>query len=70
MPSSAERAAQVRHPVVQSRERNYLLVVTHKELYLGNGATFYESIVKEKVEEIIGQYGNQLIPSETCTLLP
>ncbi|MEX0335913.1 hypothetical protein [Vibrio tubiashii] len=34
------------------KETNYLLVVTYKELYLGNGKTFHESIAKAAIDEI------------------
>ncbi|ROP11029.1 GapS1 family protein [Vibrio crassostreae] len=37
---------------VEFKSDNYLLVVTYKELYLGNGADFYESVAKAAVDEI------------------
>ncbi len=36
--------------------RNFLLVVTFKELYLGNGETFYNSIAKQKIDSIYDKY--------------
>ncbi|MCD9501292.1 hypothetical protein GLP37_03655 [Photobacterium phosphoreum] len=38
--------------VIKFKRNNYLLVVTYKELYLGNGKTFYDSIAKEAIDEI------------------
>lgn len=52
------------HPVARSRNHNYLIVVTYKELYLGNGATFYEAIAKAKIDEICEKYGSTVIPVE------
>ncbi|MGN2670339.1 hypothetical protein [Aliivibrio fischeri] len=34
-------------------ENNYLIVVTYKELYLGNGVDFYESCAKKEIDEIM-----------------
>lgn len=41
-----------KHPFQASNE-NYLLIVTFKELYLGNGKTFYEAIAREKIDALI-----------------
>lgn len=44
---------------------NYLLVVTYKELYLGNGVTFYDSIAKEAIDDIVkGLEPAAIIPLE------
>ena len=44
---------------------NYLLVVTFKDLYLGNGTNFYQYVAKDKIEEIAAGYaGGALIPLE------
>ncbi len=37
---------------VEFKRDNYLLVVTYKELYLGNGTDFYEAVAKEAIDEI------------------
>ncbi|EKF6809713.1 hypothetical protein ABMX68_21275 [Vibrio vulnificus] len=45
------------------KENNYLLVVTYKELYLGSGQTFYDSIAKEAIDEIYkGIFNDARIP--------
>ena len=50
---------------VQSRNKNYLIVVTYKELYVGNGRTYYEAIAKNKIDEIYARYaGKQTIELE------
>ncbi len=36
----------------QFKEKSFLLVVTYKELYLGNGITVYESLAKEFINKI------------------
>ncbi len=40
------------HPLLRQRPQNYLIVITFKELYLGNGLTFYESVAKSAIDEI------------------
>ncbi|MCK8045099.1 hypothetical protein MSG37_09390 [Shewanella sp. 1CM18E] len=37
---------------VEYQNTNYLLVVTYRELYLGNGIEFYESIAKKNIDDI------------------
>lgn len=44
---------------LQSRSQNYLIVVTFKELYVGNGRTFYEAIAKNKIDEIYARYAGK-----------
>lgn len=44
------------HPMLKRRSRNYLIVVTFKELYLGNGRTFYEAVAKNAIDEIYDDY--------------
>jgi len=41
---------------IQKSENNYLLVVTYKELHLGNGTTYYEVINKDKIDDIYDEY--------------
>ncbi|WP_196597919.1 hypothetical protein, partial [Aliivibrio fischeri] len=40
------------HDKAEFKINNYLLVVTYKELYLGNGIDFYESVAREAIDEI------------------
>ncbi len=44
------------HPLLRQRTQNYLIVVTFKELYLGNGLAFYESVAKSAIDEIHQDY--------------
>jgi len=37
---------------------NYLIVVTFKDMYVGNGSDFYEYVAKDTLNKIIGQSGN------------
>lgn len=48
--------AKSNHPVVKRRTRNYLIVVTYKELYLGNGKTLYEAVARDKIDEIVSKF--------------
>jgi len=44
---------------------NYLIVVTFKDMYVGNGADFYEYVAKDVLNKIISQSGNEIpIPFE------
>lgn len=55
---------------LQSKNSNYLVVITYKELYVGNGKTFYESIAKEKIDEIYSHYkGSETISLENMYFL-
>lgn len=45
---------------LQSKNSNYLIVVTFKELYVGNGRTFYEAIAKNKIDEIYSKYSETI----------
>ncbi len=48
-----------------SKNKNFLLVVTFKDLFLGNGRTFYETTAKDKIDEIYREYsGKQIIELE------
>ena len=61
---------QINHECLQSRSKNYLIVVTFKELYVGNGQTFYEAIAKNKIDEIYARYaGKQTIDLENMYFL-
>ena len=60
-----KKIADNEHCKISSSENNYLLVITFKELYLGNGTTYYEVIAKEKIDEIYNKYTNYpCIPPE------
>jgi hypothetical protein len=48
--------SEINHPYLKPRKRNYLLVITFKELYLGNGRTFYEAIGKDEIDSIYKKY--------------
>ena len=48
-----------------SREKNFLIVVTFKDLVLGTGRDFYESIAQEKLDRALdGDSASQIIPLE------
>ena len=58
------------NPVIRARKRNYLIVVTYKELYLGNGKTFYEAVAGSKIDEIYSRYASDVrIPLENMYFL-
>jgi hypothetical protein len=46
----------VKHTILRPTKQNYLLVITFKELYLGNGRTFYEAIGKDEIDSIYREY--------------
>jgi hypothetical protein len=49
---------------------NYLLVITFKDLYVGNGQDFYKYIAEEKLDEIVKEYGGKCwIPFENMYFL-
>jgi hypothetical protein len=43
------------------KEEAYLLIITFKDLYIGNGRDFYNYIAKDTINEIIAEYGEELI---------
>jgi hypothetical protein len=48
-----------------SRERNFLLIVTFKDLYLGTGADFFSYVVQERVTSALGAPASEsIIPLE------
>ena len=49
---------------LKTGRENFLLVVTYKNFYVGNGETFYETIGKEKVDELRSGYDASLLPNE------
>lgn len=48
----------------QAASENYLLVVTFKELYLGNGQDFYDMAAKNKIDALVGGGNSPPIPLE------
>jgi hypothetical protein len=55
--------------VLRKTNNNYLIVVTYKDLYLGNGVTFYEGIAKASLDKIRKKYSNGGIPLENMYFL-
>jgi hypothetical protein len=54
----------------RGNKENYLIIVTFKDLYIGNGQDFYQSVAKQKLDEIISEYeGRQWIPLENMYFL-
>lgn len=51
------------HPVIRSRSSTYLLAVTYKELYIGNGITLAGVIGESELAKIRAQY-------DPCHLIP
>ncbi len=50
---------------IPTQQKNYLLVITYKEFYLGSGRSYYEIVAKDKMEEIYGEYKDYpVIPPE------
>lgn len=50
------RNADSSNPIVKHRNNNYLVVVTFKELYLGNGQNLFDAIAKDKLQKLIEKY--------------
>jgi hypothetical protein len=48
---------------------NFLLIITLKELYLGNGTDFYDSAAKNKIDALIGNSTSPPIPLENIYFL-
>lgn len=56
-------------PLLHITKNNYLIVVTYKNLNLGNGLSFNESIAKESLDKIRDNYLNGGIPLENMYFL-
>lgn len=54
---------------INKTENNYLIVVTFKELYIGNGKTLYNAVAREKIDEIKRRYKDNFIPIENMYFL-
>lgn len=47
------------------KKNTYLLIITFKDMYLGNGSDFYEYISKDKLDRLLDKFGGeQIIPFE------
>jgi len=58
------------HPFIRGASQNYLIVVTFKELYLGNGKTMYEGIAKATLDAIYAKCaGSPTIPLDNIYFL-
>lgn len=58
------------HPVIRQRSSTYLLAVTYKELYIGNGVTLAAVVGDAVLEKIRSKYAEQhLIPVENIYFL-
>lgn len=53
----------------KATNENYLLIVTFKELYLGNGKDFYNAVAKDKIDALIGDGNAPPIPLENIYFL-
>jgi hypothetical protein len=49
--------------LLRFKKENFLIVVTFKELNIGNGSMLYEAVAKEKLDKLFSQY-KELIPVE------
>ncbi|MBN1967931.1 MAG: hypothetical protein JW870_01050 [Candidatus Delongbacteria bacterium] len=55
---SKQKSAQI-----NSKENNYLLIVTYKQLFLGNGLKYYNNVDNKKIDKIYSNYNsNTIIP--------
>lgn len=46
------------------KSKNYLIVVTYKDLFLGNGTDFYQYVAKDTLDRIVAGYKDIQIPFE------
>ncbi|MDP2144790.1 MAG: hypothetical protein Q8J80_11770 [Gallionella sp.] len=53
----------------RASSENYLLIVTFKELYLGNGQDFYDMAAKNKIDSFVGSGSSPPIPLENIYFL-
>lgn len=59
-----------KHPIIKSRPDNYLIVVTYKELYIGNGRSLSAAIGEEQLSKIRATHNNTTdIPNENIYFL-
>jgi hypothetical protein len=58
------------HPVIRPRSTNYLLAVTYKELYIGNGRMLAAAVGGDRIQQIRAQFdAHDLIPDENIYFL-
>lgn len=58
------------HPTLRLRDRSFLVVVTYKELYIGNGVTLADAVGREALDDIIAEYASEVrIPLERMYFL-
>lgn len=58
------------NPVIQFRNKAFIVVITYREMYLGTGKTFYEAVAGEKINELQGKYPSEVhIPMENIYFL-
>ncbi|ROM75333.1 hypothetical protein BK655_23950 [Pseudomonas brassicacearum] len=58
------------HPVIRKRNKTYLLAVTYKELYIGNGVALAKVVGSHELDKIRSSYSAQeFIPEENIYFL-
>ncbi|WP_339490637.1 GapS1 family protein [Pseudomonas rhizophila] len=58
------------HPVIRKRDTTYLLAVTYKELYVGNGMTLAKVVGRQELDKIRSSYSAQeFIPEDNIYFL-
>lgn len=58
------------HTVIRPRNTNYLLAVTYKELYIGNGRMLAAAVGSDRIQQIRAQFvASDLIPDENIYFL-
>ena len=58
------------HPVIRPRSTNYLLAITYKELYIGNGRMLAAAVGDNRIQQIRAQFdAHDLIPDENVYFL-
>jgi hypothetical protein len=66
--SKIKKSTDLKYPI-DKRKQSYLIVVTYKDFYLGNGLTFYNGIAKTSIDKIISKLGEIYIPFENIYFL-
>lgn len=66
--SKLRQSTALKYPIDKNKS-TYLIVVTYKDFYLGNGLTFYNGIAKSSIDKIIQKFGETLIPLENIYFL-
>lgn len=60
----------ITHPFLTAKQKNFLIVVTYKELHLSNGQAYYEGVAKTAIDQIYEKYtGIPVIPLENIYFL-